>query len=262
MIAISDNVQIRKDRPSGTIIINRPNRRNALSREIVAAIHQALEDFHQELQVRAVILTGTGTTFCSGTDLQELHESTENSDSQKIWLEDARQYLALIEYMLRFPKPIICAVNGWVVGSGAALMLASDIVIADEQAQLLMPEARLGLFSGIAACLLAFRVGPGQAARIMLSSTPISNQQALNIGLFHESVTSELVWARCQEIAQDIAVGARQSHLLIKQMLNETIGEPLLTQLSIGAANTAAARTTDAAAEGIRSFLEKRDPQW
>lgn len=262
MIAISDNLQIRKDKPSGTIIINRPNRRNALSREIVAALIQAFEDFHQEGQVRAVILTGTGTTFCAGTDLHELRESASSKDANRIWLEDVQQFLQLIEIMLRFPKPIICGVNGWVVGSGAALMLASDIVVADDSSQVWMPEARRGLFSGIAASLLSFRIGSGQASRIMLSTSPVAAAEAINMGLFHEQVATDLVWARCQQIAVEIASGARQSHLLIKQMLNETIGEGLFTQLKIGAANTAAARTTDAAIEGITSFLEKRQPNW
>lgn len=262
MIAISDNLQIRKDRPSGTIVINRPNRRNALSRELVDAMIQAFEDFHQEGSVRAVILTGTGTTFCAGTDLQELSETASDRNREKIWQQDVEQFLKLVETMLRFPRPIICGVNGWVVGSGMALMLASDIVVADQSARLIMPEARRGLFSGIAASLLGFRIGTGQAARVMLSALPIETQEALGMGLFHETVASDLVWARCQELAVEVASSAKQSHLLIKQMVNETIGESLFTQLRIGAANTAAARTTDAALEGIRAFLEKREPNW
>ena len=262
MIAISDNLQIRKDNPSGTIIINRPNRCNALSREIVAALQQALEDFYQERSVHAVILTATGSTFCAGTDLQELKESLDSPKPIEVWQQDAQQFLELIEYMLRYPKPIICGVNGSVVGSGAALVLASDIVVADREARLLMPEAKRGLFSGISAALLPFRIGAGHAARIMLTAAPVRAEEAMSLGLFHQIVDNELMWARCQEIATQIAAGARQSQILIKQMLNETIGEELFTQLRIGAAKTATARITEAAAEGINAFLEKRDPDW
>lgn len=262
MIAISDNVQVRKDNPSGSIVINRPNRRNALSREIVAAIQQGLEDLYQEGGVRAVILTGSGTTFCAGTDLQEIKDTAEDKDSNTIWQQDVTRFQELIEYMLRYPKPIICATNGSVVGSGVALMLASDIVVAEQHAKVLMPEAKRGLFAGVAAALLAFRIGTHQATKIMLSATPLENDSALQMGLFHEVVGSDLAWARCQQLASDIAEGAHQSHQLTKQMINETIGEELFNQIRIGAANTAAARTTEIAIEGVSAFLEKRAPDW
>ncbi len=124
MIAISDNVQIRKDKPSGTITLNRPDRRNALSREIVEMLITAFEDFHQEKSVRAVILTGTGDCFCSGTDLHQLKETAESKKALETWHEDVTQFQRLIETMLRFPKPIIAAVNGWTIGSGLSLALA------------------------------------------------------------------------------------------------------------------------------------------
>jgi enoyl-CoA hydratase/carnithine racemase len=262
MIAISDNVQIRTDKPSGSIIINRPNRRNALSKEMLATIHQGFEDLYQENQVRAVILTGTGSTFCSGTDLYELRELIESPDAEKRMQDDLDVLQSLIEYMLRYPKPIVCGVNGCIAGSGLALMLASDIVIADQGAAVLFPEADRGLFSGLAAALLAFRIGAGSAVRLMLSSKEVVSSEACRLGLFHELVAGDLVWARCQQFITEIAGGARQSQQLIKQMFNETVGEELFTQLRIGAAQTAAARTTDAAKEGICAFLEKRPTEW
>lgn len=262
MIAISDNVQIRKDVPSGTIILNRPDKRNALSREMVAMIQQAFEDLHQEKNVRAVILTGTGNTFCSGTDMHQLKETMSDDNAFQLWHEDVRNFQTLIETMLRFPKPIIAAINGPVVGAGLALMLACDLVIADENSQLVVPEAQRGLNPGLTTPLLAFRIGPGQSANVLFSGIPISAQIAENLGLFHEVVAGDLVWARSQETAKVCATGARESYQLIKKMLNETVGENLFTQLSISAANMAAARTTDAAKEGIDAFLEKRPPNW
>ena len=262
MIAISDNVQTRKDGPSGTIVINRPDRRNALSREIIEMISQALEDFHSERSVRAVILTGTGETFCAGTDLHQLKETSNSKNALETWHKDARSFLDLVEQMLRFPKPIIASVNGWVVGSGVSLMLASDIVVAGTDARLMMPEALRGLNAGITTPLLNFRVGAGMTSSILYSGSAVSAEEALNLGLFHEVVDKELVWARSFELAGQCATGARESHQMTKQLINETIGEGLYTQLSIGAANMAAARTTPAAREGIDAFLEKREPKW
>lgn len=262
MIAISDNVQVRKDGPSGTIVINRPDRRNALSREIIQMLGEALDDFYGEKSVRAVILTGTGDTFCSGTDLHQLKETFESGKALETWHSDARDFLELIEKMLRFPKPIISSVNGWVVGSGVSLMLASDIVIAGHESKLRMPEALRGLNAGITTPLLSFRVGTSMASSILYSGAPVAADEALNLGLFHETVDDDLVWARSFELAGQCAAGARESHQMTKQLINETIGEHLFTQLSIGAASMAAARTTLAAKEGIDAFLEKRDPNW
>ena len=262
MIAISDNVQIRRDSPSGTIILNRPDRRNALSREMVKLLHDAFEDLLQERSVRAVILTGMGSSFCSGTDLHQVQDTSSHPDAMQAWHEDSQQFLDLIQYMLHFPKPILAAVNGWAVGSGVALMLASDIVIAGEGSNLLMPEAQRGLSSGLTAPLLAFRAGTGHASRMLLSGLPHSADEVANLGLFHELVNDDLVWARCQQLAEQCASGARESHQMTKQMLNGTVGEHLATQLNIAAANIAAARTTAAAKEGVAAFLEKREPNW
>ena len=262
MIAISDNVQVRKDGPSGTIVLNRPDRRNALSREIVTMLIQALDDLHNERSVRAVILTGSGDTFCSGTDLHQLQETAAAENAMELWQEDAESFLELIEKMLRYPKPIIASINGWVVGTGAALMLASDIVIANNRSKVFMPEARRGLSASVTTPLLSFRVGSSMASRILYSGVPFDSVQAVSLGLFHEVVENDLVWARSYEVAKQCASGARESHQMTKQMMNQTIGETLFTQLSIGAANMAAARTTDAAKEGIAAFLEKREPDW
>jgi len=262
MIAIPDPIKVRKDVPSGTIIINRAENRNALARDVVAKLQQAFEDFQAEKSVRAVILTGSGTCFSSGTDLRELSDSLGEAGANEQWQRDVDQFLTLLETMLRFPKPIIAALAGDAIGSGAALMLAADLVVASEGATISFPEPQRGLVAGLAAPLLAFRVGAGQAARLMLSPAKVTSSQCQSLGLFHELVASDLVWARSHEIAKEVATGSHQSILLSKQMINETIGEQLFTQLSIGAANTASARTTDAAAEGIKAFLEKRKAEF
>lgn len=262
MIAISDNVQIRKDPPSGTVLINRPDKRNALSREIVAMLEQAFQDFHQERNVRGIILTGAGETFCSGTDLVQLQETSEEKDAMQQWHDDVNSFRALIEQMLRFPKPVVCAANGPVVGSGLTLLLASDIVVASDTATISIPESLRGLSPGLTVPLLSFRLGSGRAANLLFSGETIDAATAKELGLFHEVVSEDFVWAKSQEIIGRAALAARESHQMTKQFLTETVGEELLTHLSIAAANMAAARTTPAAKEGVAAFLEKREPDW
>ncbi len=262
MIAISDNVQIRKDVPSGTIILNRPDKKNALSREIVTMLEQAFQDFLSERSVRSVILTGSGDTFCSGTDLAQIQQTRESPQAMQTWHEDVIAFKSLIEYMLRYPKPIVAAVNGPIAGAGLALVLAADLVVASEDAIVTLPEPLRGLSHGLTAPLLSFRAGAGVATRLLLSGETVAADPARQLGIFHNVVSEELVWARSHEIATGLAKAARESQQMTKQFVNETIGEQLFMQLDIAAANMAAARTTPAAEEGIAAFLEKREPDW
>lgn len=255
-------VLVKKNVPSGTIILNRPDKRNALSRRMLTDLAQAFDDLHQEKKVRAVILTGAGTAFCAGMDLAEMQETSSQPDAFAQWHEDAVQYRELIDKMLHFPKPIIAALNGPVVAGGAGLMLASDVVIAASEAKFGLPEPRRGIVAGIVAPLLVFRAGASHAAKLLLTARMIDATEAHRMGLIHEIVKSELVWARAQEIAGEIAQSAPEAITLTKRLLNETIGEHLGTLLTAGAADSATARTTDAAREGLAAFLEKREPKW
>ena len=256
------SVLVKKNLPSGTIVLNRPDKRNALSRQMIADIAQALDDLHQERKVRAVIITGAGTAFCAGMDLAEMQATAQQPDALQQWHDDAVQYRELIDKMLFFPKPIIAAVNGPAVAGGAGLMLASDIVIAAHEARFSLPEPRRGVVAGMVSPLLVFRVGASHAANLLLTARTIEAGEAHRIGLYHEVVAGDLVWARAQEVAGEIAKTAPEAIQLTKKMLNETIGEHLGTMLSAGAAASASARTTDAAREGLAAFLEKREPKW
>ena len=258
------SIIVKKNLPSGTIILNRPEKRNALSRQMLVDLAQAFDDLHQERKVRAVILTGAGTAFCAGMDLAEMRETAQQEQlhAWRQWHEDAVQYRELIDKMLLFPKPIIAAVNGPVVAGGAGLLLASDLVVGCPEAKFGLPEPRRGIVAGIVSPLLVFRVGGSQAAHLLLTSRIIEAAEAWRIGLYHEIVKNELIWARGQELAGEVAKGAPEAIQLTKKLLNETIGEHLGTLLSAGAAASATARTTEAAAEGLAAFQEKREPKW
>lgn len=256
------SVQVKVHAPSGTIILNRPERRNALSRDLLHELLQALHDLHQERRVRAVILTGTGTTFCAGMDLAEMQATAREPDAQSQWYNDSVLYSELIETMLRFPKPIIAALNGSAVAGGLGLALACDTVLAAKDIKLGLPEPKRGLVAGIVSPLLAFRVGGGQASHLLMTGRMIDGIEGHRIGIIHELVAGDMTWVRANEIANECAESAPEALQLTKRMLYETIGEHLMVQLSAGAAASATARTTEAAVEGLAAFLEKRAPRW
>ena len=247
---------------AGTIILNRPEKRNALNRAMLGELSQALGDLHQERRVRAVVLTGAGPAFCAGMDLNEMRATSRQEDAHVQWHEDAVQYRDLLELMWRYPKPLIAAVNGPAMAGGAGLLLACDVVIAAETASFGLPEPLRGIIAGMVAPLLQFRIGGGQAARLLLTAITIDAAEALRLGLFHEVVHPDHLWPRAVEIAAQCARCAPEALQLTKRVLNETVAEHLPILLSAGAAASATARTTEAAAEGLAAFIEKREPKW
>ena len=142
------------------------------------------------------------------------------------------------------------------------MVLASDIVIATPDARFGLPEPRRGLVAGLVAPLLVFRIGGSYSANLLLTAELISAEEARRVNLYHQLVSSDLIWAKAHEIAVNCARSAPESLLLTKRMLNETIGEHLGVLLAAGAATSATARTTEAAAEGLAAFLGKREPKW
>jgi enoyl-CoA hydratase/carnithine racemase len=247
---------------TATVVLNRPEKRNALNRALLADLAQALDDLHLERRVRAVVLTGAGPAFCAGMDLGEMRDTAKLERPHERWQEDAVIYQELLTQMLHFPKPLIAAVNGPAVAGGAGLVLGCDIVLAAEEAQFGLPEPRRGIVAGLVTPILVFRIGAGHAARLLLTGTPIDAAEARRIGLFHEVLKADHLWPRAHEVAAECARCAPEAIQLTKRMLNETVGEHLSTLLSAGAAVSATARTTEAAQEGLNAFLEKREPKW
>jgi methylglutaconyl-CoA hydratase len=264
MYMSSNAIDVKVTGPVGTIVLNRPQRRNALSRSMLAQLTEALGDLHMEKRVRAIVLTGAGTAFCAGMDLNEMHAAATLPDNEKNqdWGDTAEAYREVVTQMIELPKPIIASVNGPAVAGGAGLVLASDIVVASPSAQFGLPEPRRGIIAGVVAPLLAFRAGGGTAARLLLSASLYPAEEIHRLGIYHELCDEPKLWARCAQIAEECAACAPEALQLTKRLLYETIGEQLSTQLTVGAAMSATSRTTEAAQEGLTAFIEKRKPEW
>jgi len=255
-------IRLQKAAPSGTLIIDAPATCNAISREMVGQLLDALSDFHQDKSVRALILTSTGSTFCSGVDLKVWQSQTQQRDAIAQWQEIASELQDLVEAMLRLPKPIIAAVDGPVLGFGLTLVLACDLVIASSKAFFEVPSSRLGLVSGLTVPLAAFRLGASTAARLALGGQRIDATQALQLGLAHQLVESDQVWVAANQWVSKIAESSAESIQLSKRLLNEMVGESMLMNLASGAAVLATACSTESAVEGLDAFVAKRPPKF
>ena len=257
-------VQVKVATPCATITLSRGEKLNALNREVIRDLNQALSDLHQEKRVRSIILTGDDRSFCSGLDLQQMRSTSlaDPPSALTLWHEDWLQIKDLFETMLRFPKPIIAAVDGLALGAGLGLVLAADIVVASKNAVFGLPAIRRGLVSGVVAPLLNFRAGGKVAARMLLTGREVSSDEALSLGFVDETTESSDLLSLAHSYAESCANSPAEAVQLSKRLLNETIGEQVLTQMSVGAAMGATSCTTEAAAEGLSAFVEKREPNW
>lgn len=262
MIMPSDAVETRVDGHVATVLMNRPDYGNALTRSMMAELREALSDLYLEKRVRAVVLTGAGDSFCLGRDPAELGAGDDPMADMTRWGEEANEYRELLVAMLELPKPILAAVNGPALAGGAGLVIGCDAVIATELASFGFPEPKRGSVAGVAAPLLAHRLGAGMAARLLVTAATVDAAEAHRIGAFHELVNEDLLWARAFELGTEAAAAAPQAVQLTKRLLYETVGEQLLTQLSSGAIASATSRTTDSAKEGAAAADEGREPEW
>lgn len=258
----SGSIDVKVTGCAGTIILNRPDHANRLTRSMVQQLGEALDDLYQERNVRAIILTGAGDSFSEGLELSEMCTDAEHPIAPQQWGDDATAWRDLILHMLEITKPIIASVNGPATAAGAGLVLASDIVVAAQNASFGLSDPRQGLVAGISAPLLYHRIGAGQAARLLLTSTTINAVESRTLNIFHDLVATDKVWARAMELADECAAGAPQAIQLTKRLLFETVGEQLQTQLSVGAAMRATSFTTEAAQEGLTANTENRLPRW
>lgn len=247
-----------------TILLDRSQVRNSLNPGLLDDLQLALSDVHQEKRVRAVVLTGAGNHFCSGVDLCTLQQMGDLSDLES--LTQYHQYWRLlaetIEQMLRFPKPLVAAVDGSAIGAGLGIALACDLVVASKNARFAAVASRRGLVGGITAALLSFRLGGSVAARLALTGQAIDSDEAYRIGLCGPPVDSNQIWVEASQVAESCCYGPAEATQATKRILNETVGENLLSQIAAAAADSAAACSTPAASEGIAAFLGSREPNW
>ncbi|WP_146520920.1 enoyl-CoA hydratase/isomerase family protein [Stieleria varia] len=258
------NVRVKVHENVATVVLDRPESHNALNPQLVADLKQAFSDVHQEKRVGAVVLSAAGDHFCSGVDLKVFSEISQlpGHEAMAQWHTIWKELTELLEQMLRFPKPIVAAVDGKAIGAGLSLVLACDLFVMSDRATLSSNAVQRGLVGGATAALMSFRFGGAIAARMMLSDAEMSAAQADAMGLTSEVVDSSQVWVAANRWAQRCGQAPREALQATKRVLNESVGEALLTQLSAVAADSAAACTTDAANEGIRAFVEGRSANW
>ena len=241
--------------------LNRPELRNALSSDLQDLLLQALKTLESEKGVRVLVLAGRGQAFCAGGDLSRMKKDAKMPRA-KAKAEGGR-FSALLYRMHTFPKPLIARVHGPAFAGGMGLAAACDLVVAAEDAEFCLPEVRIGLVPAMISPYLVRAMGEQQARRYVLTGERLGAREAQRIGFVHEVVPAAELDARVEKFAYQLAQAGPQALARSKKLL-AMVGKAAISR-KLGAETAAvfvAARDGEEAGEGIRSFLEKRKPNW
>lgn len=252
-------VQLAYDGPVATLTLNRPDKRNAISFELVEDLLHALDEVANS-KALILILTGAGKAFCSGMDLENLKALLGRTPEQNI--EDSRTMVQLFRSVYEFPKVTIAAVNGPAIAGGTGLALLCDFTLAVPEAKFGYTEVRIGFVPAIVSTFLLRQVGEKQARDLLLTGRIFGSDEALRLGLINEIAAPDNLMARARELAAQLLENSASSLRATKKLLNDHARAEIEGQIEAALQENAAIRLTADFREGITSFLEKRKPVW
>ena len=242
------------------ITLNRPEKRNAINRELIDDVLHALEKAAQQESTRVVIVTGAGKAFCSGMDLDELKALHTRSPEETV--RDSELMARFFRSIYEFPKPTIAAVNGAAIAGGCGIATLCDFTLASDEAKFGYTEVRIGFMPAIVSAFLVLQIGEKHARDLLLTGRILEAKEAHRLGLVNDVLPPDLVMERAHELARSLIQNGPVSLSTTKKLLNSYSREALERRISDAIQQNAWIRTTEDFREGLASFLEKRKPVW
>jgi enoyl-CoA hydratase/carnithine racemase len=254
----------RKDQgPVAVLTLNRPEARNSLSEELIAAITSAITEIGKSDAVRAVVITGAGSAFSSGHDLKELTAHRNDKDRGRAFFDKTLK--ACSEMMLsivRCPKPVIAAVNGIATAAGCQLVATCDLAVASVDARFATPGVNIGLFCCTPMVALSRNLSRKAAMEMLLLGEMVGAEDARSLGLVNRVVAADRVVNEAIEFGRKIAEKPKATLKIGKEafyrQLEMSLDEAYTYASSVMVENMLHAE----AEEGIGAFLDKREPRW
>jgi methylglutaconyl-CoA hydratase len=241
------------------LTLNRPEKRNAISYELIDDLMKALEHVRTS-QSQVLIITGAGKAFCSGMDLDELKQLIGRSDEQN--LEDSWKMARLFRAIYDFPKPTIAAVNGAAIAGGTGIATICDFTLATPEAKFGYTEVRIGFVPAIVSNFLVRQIGEKLARDLLLTGRIFAADEAHRLGLVNEIVGPDRLLPRAYEIASMLKENSPSSLRATKELLSQNVNQELDLRIESSVEENARIRQTQDFKEGVTAFLEKRKPHW
>lgn len=242
------------------VTLNRPDKRNALTRGMLGELLQVLKALTPE--TRLVVLSANGPVFCAGMDLQEMQATATLPNAAKVWQQDSDLYRQVMETLFVAPCPTLCVVQGPVLAGGVGMLLACDMVVATESSSFALPEPKRGITASMVSPLLVHRIGAGPASWLLLSGRTISAVDGARCGLIHEVIGTATLQQDVTGLIETILSGAPGALRVTKQQLLDQAASELRVAWDRAAQLSGASRAQTEAREGLQAFLERRKPNW
>jgi len=242
-----------------TITLNRPEKRNAITTQMIGELQSAL-DAIEKTQTRVVVLTGAGKAFCSGMDLEFLRNMSSQSPGEN--QEDSRRMAKMFRRIWAYSKPLIAAVNGHALAGGCGIATLCDFTLAVPEAKLGYTEVRIGFLPAIVSVFLTRQIGEKRSRDLLLTGRLVDASEAKELGLINEIVPPELLMDRTRELAEILIAASPSSVTRAKRLLTSAAAASLDADLERAVLENARIRCTPDFKEGLASFLEKRKPVW
>jgi enoyl-CoA hydratase/carnithine racemase len=242
------------------IVINRPEKRNALNGDTIRALGAAVESAAADESVRVVVLRGEGLMFSSGMDVNDLRELSESHANLRDY---RRRILSCWNLFEEMPKPTICQIHGAALGGAFELALACDFRTMAEDAVAGIMEVRIGLLPDVGGCSrLPAVVGLGNAKELIMTGKVIDGREAHRIGFANRIAPADQLDAATEALANELLACAPRAVGMAKRVLDAAAKPALAVTLEQEVAAQEALAATEDFAEGTRAFLEKRDPDF
>lgn len=245
---------VRREGGVARLTMNRPEKRNALSPELVEALKAALRAADVDPEVRVVALEGAGKDFCSGADLSALRTIAEDGVLEN--LQDVERLAELFQLPRRMRKPVVALVRGRALAGGCGLATACDLILAEEGARLGYPEVSIGFVPAMVMAILRRNVSEKRAFELLVSGRPIDAAEAERIGLVNRVVAAGAFATEADAYLAELAGQSASAVQLTKRLLYHSDGMSFEAAVRAGADLNVLARMTDDMQAGVRGFLE------
>ena len=254
-----DTIEIQRDGALALITLNRPDKRNAISAQMIAEFLTALNDVESGSE-RVALITGAGKAFCAGMDLDALKSLATQSPEQN--LADARATAGFFRRLWSFPKPLIAAVNGAALAGGCGIATLCDFTLAVPEAKFGYTEVHVGFIPALVSMFLERQVGEKLARDLLLTGRIIGPVEATAIGLVTRVVPADQLLVSARELATILIANSPGSLMATKRLLVRASEAEIDRRIELALAESVAIRSTPDFREGLSAFLEKREPRW
>jgi methylglutaconyl-CoA hydratase len=253
-------LRLEREGPIARVTLARPDVRNAFNAEMIGEVTACFSELAKDEELRVVLIAGEGSFFCAGADVNWMRASVNATRDEN--REDALRMAGMFLAIDEFPAAVVARVQGGALGGGVGMVACCDVAIAAEDARFAFSEVRLGILPAVISRFALAKIGRSQARRWFLTAESMPAARAESIGLVHEVVSPQDLDSVTEKIVQALVANGPRAIREAKRMIRRVATLPRDDAIEFAVETIARIRVSTEAQEGLRAFLEKREPGW